>query len=207
LPSGLRSEETLRYIEDAAGLLRHLFREVIQEWPVSRRSRDALQRDIYCPRIDIVAGPFNIDTHIENNVVEIQHAYENRRQFFAALRENGIDLNPYLDADTIANPNVSINENARCLLAIEVEHASPSEKHRLGSIVNAASIGFVGVVVGWDDQETRSIARIQSYLDFLSVHKKITGRFHDAIIIERARFIELLEEARTNLGDNARDSS
>lgn len=64
-------------------------------------------------------------------------------------------------------------------------------------MVNAAAIGYVGVLVGWDAQETKVLANIQCYLDFLNRFGKITGRLGSVIVIERSKFTKALEaEAR-----------
>jgi hypothetical protein len=185
-------EETNNFIQDTAALLRHTFDDVRPEWDVSHQTQDSLGRDFYRPRIDVAVGPFNTDTQRDRNVEIIGTAYSAHSRFFTNLKREALNYPPYLSVNEDWTPKVACNENPRCLMAIEVENSPPSEKHKMGSILNAAAIGFVGVVVGWSTDEADSLASVQCYLDFLVMHNK-TGRMQDAIVIDRSRFTEVLQ--------------
>ncbi len=58
------------------------------------------------------------------------------------------------------------NRNSRCLIAIEIENTN-SKKHMMGSIVNAASLGRIGIGVAYCDSAMRTFLGIVNYLNFL----------------------------------------
>lgn len=65
---------------------------------------------------------------------------------------------------------ISRNANARCLLAIEIETAS-TKKHNMGSIVNAAYLGRIGIAIGYSEKALKAFLRIVNCLGYFSVKK------------------------------------
>jgi hypothetical protein len=149
---------------DPEQLLNRVFGQsnVLPEWDVARDSQDALQRPLhYCPRIDYAIKPLNIDRNFDRNTAIINASYERYESLIEELRNNALEN--YFQTE---------NKNPRCFLAIEYENRT-STKHRLGSLINAGSIGKLGIVVTLNDATFRSYDRILQYLDFVNSNKNI----------------------------------
>lgn len=134
----------------------------------------------YSPRVDIAIGPFNINpgpnlTEKYNQLVNslsinefLNKAYTFHTQNCDPLHYHEIILP---DFDIMIN----INQNARCLIAIEIENTN-SKKHMMGSIVNAASLGRVGIGIAYCPSALRTFLRILNYLSFL---KRVGKNYYD----------------------------
>lgn len=176
---------TLEYQRRTAGTLRSILRlDVEVEWDVAKNSQDAYTRRLYCPRLDIAVGPFNIDTQLEVNQQRFAHECNLHRSFIERLKEN---------ADR-ASAGVGSNDNPRCFIAIEIERTG-TRKHRLGSILNAGALGKLGIVVGWDRDVTQSLTKICDYLHFLWQHEKVPEQLDNALVISKEKFSEVLDRA------------
>ena len=75
------------YQESACKLLSRIFGEdnVRKEWDVAKNSRDDFTRELYCPRLDIAVGPFNIDGNVNWNKKEMERIVHIRKSFIKKL--------------------------------------------------------------------------------------------------------------------------
>ena len=84
-----------------------------------------------------------------------------------------------------------LNENSRCLLAIEIEN-NVSRKHLLGGAVNAAALGRLGIVVGWTENKVKALVKLQTYWDFLYSVGKNTFNTRNLVILSPQQLSEAI---------------
>lgn len=149
---------------------------VIKEWDVGKNSRDALNRNIYCPRVDIALGPFN--TSREQN--ELMGNENIANQFITLLRRKNM-----------VPVNFEYNYNPRCSIAIEIE-ASGSRKHMLGDIANASILGKLGIIIPTSNEKKYQFDRIKGFIDFATSVGKLEYTFRNYIIISVEEFKEII---------------
>lgn len=157
--------------------------EVKPEWDVAKDSEDAYTRKLYCPRIDVAVGPFNIDRNIFFNNRRITEAYERHRTLIKRMKS----------VSDVPNQNMVLNENPRCFLAIEIENRS-SRKHRLGSMVNASAMGKIGIILAANSSAFKSIVKIREYLKFVESVGKAKYNPRNLIIVLVDDFLDILEK-------------
>lgn len=68
--------------------------------------------------------------------------------------------------------NSSLNDNPRCLIAIEIENSNKG-KHMLGNIINASLLGKVGLIVTLREEFFDAAKNICNYLNGAFERKKI----------------------------------
>jgi hypothetical protein len=159
---------------------------VAREW----RSIDNI-RGLYSPRIDVAVGPFSTlrGSNLRNDYNRLM---DDTRPFIERLlashRENVLRYR-ILDeqrGEVLEFPEFrdvrNFNDNARCLLAIEIEHRV-SRKHLLGGAVNASVLGRLGVMVGWNEEKVNALVKLQAYWDFLRSVRKNTFENRNLIIL------------------------
>lgn len=190
MPRGRRKGELVEYQERATTLLRGVFGEnnVKKEWDVAKNSQDAFTRQLYCPRLDIAVGPFNINGNIYTNNEEIDRALSDRRDFISKL----FALSEYPKGslrDFLGNKN----KNPRCVLAIEIED-SGSRKHMLGDIANASIIGSIGIIIPFNSEKLTHFKKIKKYVVFATQAEKIKSVFENILIISKNNFLKALRE-------------
>src|ERR1035437_6800058 len=103
----------------------------------------------YSPRVDIAVGPFNVapgPNLVEDyNDLIISKPIKDFLEVAINFHIQNANLELY---NQMVHPEfnsiININQNARCLIAIEIENTN-SKKHMMGSIINAASLGRVGI--------------------------------------------------------------
>jgi len=85
------------------------------------------------------------------------------------------------------------NQNARCLIAIEIEN-EVSRKHLMGGAINAAALGRIGIAVAWTDGKLRAFTNMKRYLDYLaSVHKN-TFDTANLVILSTDQLIQAIDQ-------------
>ena len=150
----------------------------------------------YSPRVDIAVGPFS--TTPGQNQIGVYNdlvAQDNVHDFLRSLYELHIQNvgDEVLNEITIPHFNDLIykNQNARCFLAIEIENEN-SKKHIMGSLINAASLGRIGIGIAYSDKTFRTFIRILNYLHFLKRVEKNTYDTTNFLIITKDQMTALL---------------
>jgi hypothetical protein len=175
--------------------LQHKFVDVRNEW-------NAFERSVinqYSPRVDIAIGPFNdhaAKVNLERTYDEMvkEYTYSNfiKRAFDFHTenlsREKYETIIPYSFYEAIER-----NKNARCLIAIEIENKN-SRKHIMGSIVNAASLGRIGIGVGFTKESKNSFLRIVNYLGFLKEVGKNSYETANFFVLSTDQMNELVKK-------------
>jgi len=181
--------DTLVYQDKAFAKLKIIFGEenVKKEWDVAKDSRDDYGRHLYCPRIDIAVGPFNISREIIRDNQKIQSAIERHNNFIEQLVAKSETL--------VGDTNYllrSKNKNPRCFLAIELEN-SGSRKHLLGDIANVSIIGAFGIVVAMNDSKLKAFKRIKEYINFATQVQKLPETFNNVVVLNQDKFMDICE--------------
>jgi len=161
--------------------------EVIREWSAFHGLNYQ-----YSPRVDIAVGPFSIDP--ENNQTNEYNRTLSR-----------VDINSFLTqiynfhvtnigdewVNEISIPEFDTlsfkNQNARCFLAIEIENTS-TKKHIMGSMINAASLGRIGIGIAYNTSVKQTFLRIMNYLAFLKRVEKNTYDTTNFLILTKEQF-------------------
>jgi hypothetical protein len=172
-------------------LLTAALRREFPDSPVS--SEWAALRDepaTYSPRVDIAVGPYAIDRRYvhEYNALGRNHQLF-LRNVHAEFSQNVVSL----DANDFVPPLdevCSLNGNARCFLAIEIDN-SGSRKHLMGGAINAAALGRVGLSVACNPDVLKALLKTRRYLRFLAGVGKNTFDTGNLMIVT----VEQLEEA------------
>jgi hypothetical protein len=149
----------------------------------------------YTPITDIAVGPYatrdrlipqynDLEASARELIGQLKTGFWENWNYYSE-RYPGIVAYPFTDFRG--------NENARCFIAVEIESKSTSRKHKLGSIVNAAALGRVGIVVGLDDDTVSALIRILGYLKFLASVNKPTFDASNTFIMSKAQMLRILE--------------
>lgn len=184
---------TAEYQNIVSPILKQKFQEleVVPEWTAFRGYINH-----YSPRVDIAVGPFSVfpggnQTNRYNELVDtenvrefLQSIYDIHCQNIGQEVENEINILPFERV-------ISKNQNARCFMAIEIENKN-SKKHFIGSLINAASLGRVGIGIAYNDTALRTFIRIMNYLGFLKRVKKNTYDTGNFLVVTKNQFANLL---------------
>ncbi len=164
---------------------------VKKEWDVAKDGKDDFTRELYCPRLDVAVGPFNIEKELDFSN-RIYQTIENYTDFLAKLWQSSEQRN---NAPGIIDfIEMNKNKNPRCFLAIEIEN-SGSSKHMLGNIANTSILGSFGIVIPFNDKKLALCQRLQRYVKFATAVKKVGPVFQNVLIIKKEKFLQLLEES------------
>ncbi len=150
----------------------------------------------YSPRVDIAVGPFS--TEQGQNQIDEYNRLVGRADINTFLRslydfhvtnigkecQNEINIPDF-------GRLLKKNQNARCFLAIEIENEN-SKKHIMGSLINAASLGRIGIGIAYSDKTFRTFIRILNYLGFLKRVGKNTYDTTNFLIIRKEQMTTLL---------------
>lgn len=150
----------------------------------------------YSPRVDIAVGPFSIvtgqnHTHVYNEILTTQNIQSFLRQLYHIHIENvGSEVNNEITIPLFEDL-IYKNQNARCFLAIEIENEN-SKKHIMGSLINAASLGRIGIGIAYSEKTMRTFIRIMNYLGFLGKVEKNTYDTTNFLIISKEQMQTIL---------------
>lgn len=184
-----RCSKVKKYQEFVYGSMKGIFGEdmVRKEWDVAKDTKDDFTRELYCPRLDVAVGPFNIDRNIEYNNRQIESALQDYRGF--------IDKIYYLSDQSSVNIEEFLekrNKNPRCFLAIEIEN-SGSSKHMVGNIANVSILGSIGIIVPFNDKQLSLCKRVKEYVAFATVVEKVNVIFENVLVIDKENFLKVFE--------------
>lgn len=152
----------------------------------------------YSPRVDIAAGPFstqpNRNQTAEYNRILKEENIDNflKRVYGFHVENVGLEWMNEINVPEF-NLLTKKNQNARCFLAIEIENTS-TKKHILGSMINAASLGRIGIGIAFNDSVKRTFLRILNYLAFLKRVEKNTYDTTNFMILTKEQFLELMND-------------
>jgi hypothetical protein len=166
--------------------------EVVNEWSAFNGAPY-----IYSPRVDIAVGPFSIEAggnqmRQYNDILRRPEINTFLKQIYDFHIENIGDERLSENQMPTFDIITSKNQNARCFLALEIENRS-SKKHIMGSMVNAASLGRIGIGIAYNEAVKRTFLRILNYMAFL---KKVGKNSYDTtnfLILTKDQLIEVTE--------------
>jgi hypothetical protein len=155
------------------------------------------ERGVYSPRLDIAVGPFATD---RNCIQEYDHLSNIHRSFLSVLYDYHIsNIRDSVDEQSESFDRVMKRKsNARCFLAIEIEN-KVSNKHLMGGAINAAALGRIGIIIGWDDSVLKKIIRMRNYLRFLSNVGKNSFDTANLLVLNAGQFENILTNQNGNL--------
>jgi len=152
------------------------------EWDsVQYDSHSGNHKIVYAPRHDIAVGPFN--TYLNFDIGTDETKRMQSHPFTKRLYKDYLK-----NRDTLKK---CWNSLSRCYLAIEIE-LSGSSKHLLGSILNAAVSGSIGIVIVKKTNIEKTV-RISNYLLRLEDFEKVKlNVLRNLIIFDCDDFLKLL---------------
>lgn len=153
-------------------------------------------RGIYAPIVDIAVGPFAIERRYVDEYTELLD--QTRDLIEALIRKHNQNLEGREEPARFETIR-TFNENARCLLCIEIEE-SGSRKHCLGNLLNASALGRIGLLVARNPRVMRVFMRQRAYLHFLTEVQKNSFRTDNALVLTAEQLNECLDEI--GRGDN-----
>ena len=200
-----------RIDQDILRSLENVFEQVEAEWRANKRMPETIEPDDltnirYCPRLDFAVGPFNVEKNRPKwkiNKIAINRVYNGHQRIIRRLARCDLELEEQWWSSNPRNTNrdweyelnrfkfnKNTNTNPRCFIGIEVEK-SPGQKHRMGSIMNAAALGKVGIIIA-KGEAYRHLIRIRLYLRFLLAVEKPGVPISNVLIIPKRNFVEIL---------------
>jgi hypothetical protein len=187
------------YTDQVASLLRRIFvgaGQVEVEWRAMLgeevRSPRTRRRVMYSPEVDLAVGPFAVlqryvDEYDRLAYVHAELLEAMRRAFQMNLRNFGSSFKPpRLDG------LCSINLNARCFIALEIERGNTDVKYLMGSMINAASLGRVGVMVAWECARLGDLLRARESMALWGEVGKNTLNTGNLLFLTRGQVVRIL---------------
>jgi hypothetical protein len=161
-------------------VLKHIYGEVKVQWyPFAGHSRR-----IYSPAIDIAVGPFAIQRRYEAQYTKILRKSQGFIKCLIEAHNQNVENN---EEQTSFERILHFNENARCLIGIEIENTG-SRKHCIGDLVNTSALGRIGLLVAWSPEVLRTFLRQRVYLGYLASVGKNTFRTENALVLTKRQF-------------------
>ena len=152
----------------------------------------------YSPRVDIAVGPFSVvpnqnQTAEYNRLLRIPEIDIFLKRIYDLHIENVGD--EWMNEINIPEFDFLTrkNQNARCFLSFEIENTS-TKKHIMGSLINASSLGRIGIGIAFNQSVKRTFLRIMNYLAFLKRVEKNTYDTTNFLIITKEQLQNLLNE-------------
>ena len=171
--------------------------EVKKEWPAFTGIPYR-----YSPRVDIVVGPFSTrsgkrKTRDYDRLIKQDNINSFLKRLYGFHKKNIGEEKGYENIEKkyivpSFDDLLHKNQNARCFLAFEIENKN-GNKHIMGSLINAASLGRIGIGIAYSPEVLRTFIRILNYLAFLKRVDKPTYDATNFLIITKEQMQTLLE--------------
>jgi hypothetical protein len=156
---------------------------------------------MYAPRVDIAVGPYAIQDRYIQAYDDLMHA---TRPFIDTLIERHNENAGGIGEPITFHDLVEFNRNARCLIASEIEE-SGGRKHCLGNLVNASSLGRIGVLVARTEIVRRVFLRQRFFFQFLEDVGKNTFKTANALVLSEAQFDGCLRQLAGRPQENGQE--
>jgi hypothetical protein len=187
------------YTDHVANLLRGIFvgdRQVVAEWRAMLgeevRSPRTRRQILYSPEVDLAVGPFAV---LQRYVDEYDRLADLHADLLEAMRR-AFQMNLRNFGSSFKTPRLdslcSFNLNARCFMALEVERGNTDVKYLMGSMINAASLGRLGVMVAWEWSRLSDLLRARESMAFWGEAGKNTLNTGNLLFLTRGQVIRIL---------------
>jgi hypothetical protein len=147
-------------------------------------------RSMYGPIVDVAVGPFATEARYETRYADLLETTRVFIEYLIEKHNENVDLTEKTSFAAIAH----FNQNARCLLCIEIEETG-TRKHCLGDLVNASALGRIGLLVARSPKVLRIFVRQRVYLRYLADVGKNTFKTNNALVLTAEQFDECLRSA------------
>lgn len=189
-----RLKEIKEYQKLMKNKLELIYEEVKTEW-----SSMARQQGIYSPQVDIAVGPFAIDKRC---IDDYDSLMKESRDFIEGLLKKHKNNIKAFNGERLELSFDNLkwkNQNARCLLAIEIEN-KVNRKHLIGSSINASALGRIGIMIAWTPEKLKALLKLRGYLSFLEGVGKNTFDTTNLLILNKDQFRKKLLDYLKNVG-------
>jgi hypothetical protein len=159
---------------------------IVAEWSVLPDERDA-------PRVDVAVGPFSTKKNQRYDYAALVSDHGPLLQRLFTLHSKNIQASANAAGLQSFMRLVHGNQNARCLLAMEIEGRG-SRKHLLGGLVNACTLGRVAIGVAWSKESLDSFIHMREYLSFLQETGKDSPDPMNLLILTSTQLMRALRE-------------
>ncbi len=150
-------------------------------------------RTMYGPRIDIAVGPFATRRQLSEEYDDLMDSsWYFIDEILRSFHQNANELEVFPTLTSYRELRC-LNRNARCFLAIEIEKGNRDLKYLMGSILNAAALGRIGIAVGWDGVKLQELFKLREYLLALKRREKNTLDTTNLIILEKEQLRQAVE--------------
>jgi len=184
----MSSPEVKEYQNSLKKLLSKIYSDIQTEWAAMSG-----EENMYSPRIDIAVGPFATNKRCGSEYDEMMNSSRGFIEEIIRIHTQNIK-SPANSGTTLSFDDLKDkNHNARCLLAIEIEN-KVARKHLIGSAVNAAALGRIGIVVAWTHDKLKALIRLREYLQFLSNVRKNTFDTTNLLILDKDQLQQAIQK-------------
>ena len=195
----LRFYDHLREVDRYKNALADSLRVLLGRWSVVQTEWDAMlpeerayyparrsyPRRMYSPAVDIAVGPFAVRRRY---ITEYDELLAVNRPFIEHLVDEH-QRNVRAFASDFYGPDFQSlqygNQNARCFLAVEMEKGNAAAKYLIGSALNAAALGRVGIVICWSEPRLQTLLRIREYVSQLMALEKNAFSSRNLLVLTR----------------------
>ncbi len=156
------------------------------------RSPRTGRRAVYSPEVDLAVGPFAV---LQSCVEEYDRLVNLHANILEAMRR-AFQMNLRNFGSSFKAPRLgslcSHNLNARCFMALEIERGNTDVKYLMGTMINAASLGRVGVVVAWEWPRLGDLLRARESMALWCEAGKNTLDPGNLLFLTRGQVIQIL---------------